>query len=144
MKEMSGGAGLKYASSSIAMLSKKKDKDGTDVIGNIIKVQMAKSRFTQENKKVEVKLSYSTGLDRYYGLLDLAEKYDIIKKVSTRYELPDGSKVFGKAINSDPEKYFTKDIMEQLEKVASQEFLYGDYVREENTEDQVSGQTVTG
>ena len=87
MKEMSGGAGLKYASSSIAMLSKKKDKDGTDVIGNIVKVQMAKSRFTQENKKVEVKLSYSTGLDRYYGLLDLAEKYDIIKKVSTRYEM---------------------------------------------------------
>ena len=84
--------GLKYASSSIAMLSKKKDKDGTDVIGNIVKVQMAKSRFTQENKKVEVKLSYSTGLDRYYGLLDLAEKYDIIKKVSTRYEMPDAQK----------------------------------------------------
>ena len=29
----------------------------------------------------------------------LAEKYDIIKKVSTRYELPDGSKVFGKNIS---------------------------------------------
>ena len=126
MKEMSGGAGLKYASSSIAMLSKKKDKDGTDVIGNIIKVQMAKSRFTQENKKVEVKLSYSTGLDRYYGLLDLAEKYDIIKKVSTRYELPDGTKVFGKNINQDPEKYFTEDIMTKLEEVAKKEFLYGE------------------
>jgi hypothetical protein len=126
MKEMSGGAGLKYASSSIAMLSKKKDKDGTDVIGNIIKVQMAKSRFTQENKKVEVKLSYSTGLDRYYGLLDLAEKYDIIKKVSTRYELPDGTKVFGKNINQDPEKYFTEEMMIKLEEVAKKEFLYGE------------------
>ena len=62
--------------------------------------------------------------------------------MSTRYELPGGAKVFGKAINADPEKYFTKDIMEQLEKVAPQEFLYGDYVREENTEDQVSGQAV--
>ena len=108
------------------MLSKKKDKDGTDVIGNIIKVQMAKSRFTQENKKVEVKLSYSTGLDRYYGLLDLAEKYDIIKKVSTRYELPDGTKVFGKNINQDPEKYFTEDMMIKLEEVAKKEFLYGE------------------
>ena len=127
MKEMSGGAGLKYASSSIAMLSKKKDKDGTDVIGNIVKVQMAKSRFTQENKKVEVKLSYSTGLDRYYGLLDLAEKYDIIKKVSTRYEMPDGTKVFGKTINQEPEKYFTEDIMTKLEEVAKKEFLYEIY-----------------
>jgi hypothetical protein len=87
---------------------------------------MAKSRFTQENKKVEVKLSYSTGLDRYYGLLDLAEKYDIIKKVSTRYELPDGTKVFGKNINQDPEKYFTEDMMIKLEEVAKKEFLYGE------------------
>jgi len=141
MKEMSGGAGLKYASSSIAMLSKKKDKDGTDVIGNIVKVQMAKSRFTQENKKVEVKLSYTTGLDRYYGLLDLAEKYDIIKKVSTRYELPDGTKVFGKTINQEPEKYFTEDMMAKLEEVAKKEFLYGESTDElsvdEGAEDSV-------
>jgi len=124
-KEITGGAGLKYAASSIAMLGKKKDKDGTDVVGNIIKVTMHKSRFTKEQKKVEVKLSYDTGLDRYYGLLDLAEKYDIIKKVSTRFELPDGRKVFGKAINNNPTEYFTDDIMAQLEVAAGKEFKYG-------------------
>lgn len=137
-KEISGGSGLKYAASSIAMLSKKKDKDGTDVIGNIIKVTMHKSRFTKENKKVEVKLSYDKGLDRYYGLLDLAEKYEIIKKVSTRYEMPDGSKVFGKAINENPEKYFTDEIMAQLEMAANAEFLYGqDDVEEKQIEEVV-------
>jgi len=124
-KEITGGAGLKYAASSIAMLGKKKDRDGTDVVGNIIKVTMHKSRFTKEQKKVEVKLSYETGLDRYYGLLDLAEKYDIIKKVSTRFELPDGRKVFGKAINNNPEEYFTDEIMAQLEVAAAKEFKYG-------------------
>ena len=138
-KEISGGSGLKYAASSIAMLSKKKDKDGTDVVGNIIKVTMHKSRFTKENKRVEVKLSYDKGLDRYYGLLDLAEKYDIIKKVSTRYELPDGTKVFGKNINEDPEKYFAP-IMSQLEEAAHKEFEYGsideteEETADENTE----------
>jgi len=137
-KEISGGSGLKYAASSIAMLTKKKDKDGTDVIGNIIKVTMHKSRFTKENKKVEVKLSYDKGLDRYYGLLDLAEKYDIIKKVSTRYEMPDGSKVFGKAINENPEKYFTDEIMAQLEMAANAEFLYGqDDVEDKKVEEVV-------
>ena len=91
--------------------------------------------------KCLVKLSYSTGLDRYYGLLDLAEKYDIIKKVSTRYEMPDGTKVFGKTINQDPEKYFTEDIMTKLEEVAKKEFLYGEPTNElsvdEGTEDSV-------
>ena len=135
-KEISGGSGLKYAASSIIMLGKKKDKDGTEVIGNIIKATTHKSRFTKENKKIEIKLSYDKGLDRYYGLLDLAEKYNVIKKVSTRYELPDGSKVFGKAINSDPEKYFTPELLEQLEECAAKEFMYGREVEQEvETED---------
>jgi len=131
-KEISGGAGLKYAASSIAMLGKKKDRDGTDVVGNIIKITMHKSRFTKENKKIEVKLSYDTGLDRYYGLVDLAEKYDIFKKVSTRYELPDGRKVFAKAIYTNPSEYFTDDIMAQLEVAAGKEFKYGQVGADEN------------
>ncbi len=124
-KELGGGTGLKYAASTIAMLSKRKEKDGTDVIGNIIKVKMYKSRLSKENQVVEVLLTYDKGLDRYYGLLELAEKYNIIKKVSTRYELPNGSKVFGKEINNNPTKYFTEDVMSQLEQAAKTEFSYG-------------------
>ncbi len=135
MKEMSGGSGLKYTASQIVFLGKKKEKDGQEVVGNIIKVNMTKSRFTKENKRIEVLLTYDKGLNRHYGLLQLAEKYDIIKKVSTRYELPDGTKVFGKAINNDPEKYFTEDIMEKLEEAAKQEFMYGDAVPEKIEED---------
>jgi hypothetical protein len=124
--EISGGSGLKYAASTIAMLSKKKDKDNNnEIIGNIIKVKMHKSRLSKENGQVEVKLSYDKGLDKYYGLLDLAEKYDIIKKVSTRYELPDGTKVFGKEINNNPEKYFTQDMLTKLNECAKTEFSYG-------------------
>lgn len=124
-KEMSGGSGLKYTASTIVMLSKKKDKDGTEVIGNIVKAKLVKSRLTKENALVEVKITYSTGLDRYYGLLEIAEKYDIIKKVSTRYELPDGTKVFGKNINEEPEKYFTKEILDAIDEACKKEFLYG-------------------
>ena len=124
-KEMGGGSGLKYAASSIVYLSKRKEKDGTEVVGNIIHCKNHKSRLTIENKMVDVRLSYDKGLDRYYGLLDLAEKYNIIKKVSTRYELPDGTKAFGKQINREPEKYFTEDIMNQLEDACKKEFKYG-------------------
>ena len=124
-KEMGGGSGLKYAASSIVYLSKKKEKDGTEVIGNIVHCKNHKSRLTVENKMVDVRLTYDKGLDRHYGLLELAEKYEIFKKVSTRYELPDGSKQFGKTIMNDPETYFTDEIMTQLEDCASKEFKYG-------------------
>ena len=124
-KEMGGGSGLKYAASSMVYLSKKKEKDGTEVIGNIVHCKNHKSRLTVENKMVDVRLTYDKGLDRHYGLLELAEKYEIFKKVSTRYELPDGSKQFGKTIMNNPEEYFTDEIMTQLEDCASKEFKYG-------------------
>lgn len=125
MNEISGGSGLKYAASTIAMLSKKKDKDGTDVVGNIIRVKMYKSRLSKENGQVEVRLSYDKGLDKYYGLLDLAERYNIIKKVSTRYELPDGTKLYGKEILGNPQKYFDDAMLSMLEECAKREFSYG-------------------
>ena len=126
-KEMGGGSGLKYAASSIIFLSKKKEKDGTEVVGNIVHCKNHKSRLTIENKMVDVRLTYDKGLDKYYGLLELAEKYEVFKKVSTRYEMPDGTKQYGKSILSDPEKYFTKDIMDKLEIAADKEFRYGNH-----------------
>jgi len=138
-KEMGGGSGLKYAASSIVYLSKKKDKDGTEVVGNIVHCKNAKSRLTIENKMVDVRLSYDKGLDRYYGLLDLALKYGVFKSVSTRVELPDGTKTFGKTINNNPEKFFTEEIMAQLDEVASKEFKYGNQKPVEEEEvDEVS------
>jgi len=130
-KEMGGGSGLKYAASTIVYLSKKKVKDGTDVIGNIIHCKLYKSRFTKENSMVDVMLNYDEGLNPYYGLVDLAIKYDIFKKVSTRIELPDGAKIYEKQIYRDPEKYFTEDVMVRLEEVANKEFKYGKLATED-------------
>ena len=138
-KEMGGGSGLKYASSSIVYLSRRKEKDGTQIIGNIIHCKNYKSRLTRENAIVDVRLTYDKGLDRYYGLLDLALKHNIFKQVSTRIELPDGSKAFGKTINNDPAKYFTKDILKKIDEVAcKKEFKYGDVIEipQETQDDQ--------
>ena len=124
-KEMGGGSGLKYAASSIVFLSKKKEKDGTEVVGNIVHCKNHKSRLTIENKMVDVRLSYDKGLDRYYGLLELAIKHGIFKQVSTRIELPDGKTQFGKTIINNPEEYFTEEVMKQIDDAAAKEFKYG-------------------
>ena len=124
-KEMGGGSGLKYAASSIVFLSKRKDKDGKDVVGNIVHCKNHKSRLTIENKMVDVRLSYDKGLDKYYGLLELAIKYGIFKQVSTRIELPNGKTQFGKTIINNPEEYFTEEVMKQLDDAAEKEFRYG-------------------
>ena len=124
-KEMGGGSGLKYAASNIVYLSKRKEKDGKEVIGNIIHCKNYKSRLTKENALIDVRLTYKDGLDKYYGLLELAIKHNIFKSVSTRIELPDGSKQYAKTINNEPSKFFTKDVLAQIDEAAKKEFLYG-------------------
>lgn len=124
-KEMGGGTGLKYAADYIVFLSRKKEKDGTEVVGHVIHCKNHKSRLTKENKMVDVLLRYDTGLNRYYGLIDLAVDHGIFNKVSTRIEIPDGTKVFAKAIYKDPEKYFTKEILDRLDAICQKEFAYG-------------------
>ena len=124
-KEMGGGSGLKYAASTIIYLSKKKEKDGTEVVGNIIKAKTAKSRLSKENKQVEVRLYYDErGLDRYYGLLELGELGGLWKNVAGRYEI-DGKKIYAKQILKEPEVYFTEEVMQQLDEIAQKEFSYG-------------------
>jgi hypothetical protein len=107
---VSHNSGLKYAASSIIYLSKKKEKDGTEVVGNLIKAKTAKSRLSKEN---------------YYGLLELGEIGGLWKNVAGRYEI-DGKKIYAKAILKDPEQYFTPEVMEKLDQIARKEFSYGE------------------
>ena len=124
-KEMGGGSGLKYAASTIIYLSKKKEKDQKEVIGNLIKAKSAKSRFAKEHAEITTRLYYDErGLDSYYGLLELGEKYEVFKKVGNRYEIGE-AKVYPKAVYENPEKYFTPEVMQALDECAKKEFSYG-------------------
>ena len=125
-KEMGGGSGLKYAATSIIYLSKSKEKDGKEVIGNIIKAKMAKSRLSKENQQVGIRLFYDErGLDRYYGLLELGEQGGLWKNVAGRYDMGDGKKIYAKQILANPEQYFTEEVMEKLDVIARGTFSYG-------------------
>ena len=124
-KEMGGGSGLKYASSTIIYLSKKKEKSEKEVVGNIIKAKTVKSRLSKENKEVEIRLYYDDrGLDRYYGLLELGELGGLWQNKAGRYEI-NGKKIYAKQILANPEEYFTPEVMQALDEIAQKHFSYG-------------------
>jgi len=125
-KEMGGGTGLKYAASTIIYLSKSKERDSSkEVIGNIIKCEAKKSRLTIEGSKVATRLFFDErGLDKYYGLLELGEEHGVFTRKGNRIVIGESS-VYPSVILADPEKYFTEEVMAQLEEAAKQEFSYG-------------------
>ena len=124
-KEMGGGAGLKYAASTIIYLTKSKEKEGTDLVGNIIKCEAKKSRLSKEGSKVATRLYFDErGLDKYYGLIELGEKYNVFTRVGNRIKFGETS-VYPKSVLASPEKYFTDEVMAQLEEAARTEYGYG-------------------
>ncbi len=129
-REIGGGSGPKYAGDIITTITASKDKEGegakTIVNGNIIHLHMYKNRFAKQHTKVDVLLSYDTGLDRYYGLLELAEKYEIIKRKSRGpkgilYILPDGREIEKHELTPS----VWDSMMDILELAANQEYEYG-------------------
>ncbi len=128
-QEISGGGGMKYASDTIALLSKRQDKDGNETIGSVIHIMLWKSRLTREKQRVDVLLNHRTGLDRYYGLLEIAEKHDVVKKVHVgkvdKYEFPDGRRVFASAVRAEPEKFYTQEVLCAIDNACTKQFKYG-------------------
>ena len=124
-KVMTGGTAATYTSSSILYLSKRKEKDGGDQVGNIITARAEKSRFTIENSKAELYLHFKKGLNRYYGLLPFAEKAGIFKKVGHRYEVQDGRKLYEKQLYETPKEFFTQEVLEKINNEIQKTFSYG-------------------
>lgn len=137
--KQSGGSGSEYAASSIVYLSKSKEKDGTEVVGNIIKAKAIKSRLSCENREVETRLFYDhRGLDRYYGLIELGEESGIIPRVGNRYEI-NGKKLGRNQILSEAELHFTPEILDKLDEYAKKKFAYGSNIKNKS-EDELNGE----
>lgn len=135
-KKISGGSGPAYSASTILEISKSKEKEGTEVAGVILRFKTNKSRFSKENQQVEVRLYYDErGLDRYYGLIELAEEGGIIPRVGNRYEI-NGKKLPKKTILQSPEEYFTQELLEKIDEYAKTKFQYGKSAKTEDAEDQ--------
>lgn len=118
MSTMGGGGGLKYAASSIASLRRKKDKDGTGadakVRGTIITITMTKTRVSREYNKVLTRILYDGGLDRYYGLIPIAEEAGLLKKVSKKFTFPIVVVTYKRKVKDEDvitvEKVFTQEV----------------------------------
>lgn len=123
--EMSGGTGVRYACSLQLDLSKRKEKDGNDFIGNVIHCKVAKGRLTKEGSTVDALIRFDTGLDRWYGMATFAVESGALKKVGNMIETPSGKKLWPKQIMKEPEVHFTKEVMDKIDEWCQKKFCYG-------------------
>lgn len=143
-KVIAGGSGLIYAADTIITLSKKKIKEGDEITGNLIRAKAFKARLARENKEVEMRLDYEKGLDKYHGLLEIAEEGGVIKKEGRQYVLPGGAKAYGKEIDENAAEVYTPDILDAINEVVMKMFMYGSEAKSKLGYDPNTGEVAEG
>lgn len=96
--KISGGQGFIYASSIVVAMKKmklKEDEDGnkiSEVMGIRAGCKVMKTRYAKPFEGMQIKIPYETGMNPYSGMVDLAEKREMLKKEgnSLVFTTPDG------------------------------------------------------
>lgn len=142
---MGGGSGLQYAGSSIVFLGKRKKKDSNLIqTGVLVRCTLNKSRITKENSQVSVSIDFSSGLNRYYGLQEIALATGVFKKVGSKIQITEELAVFEKALFDHPEKFYTEDILEKIDAAAQKLYLYGSTFERMDIDDECEDDTTEG
>lgn len=77
---VSGGTGSYYSSSTVFILGRQQDKEGTDLVGFNFIINVDKSRYVKEKSKIPITVSFEGGISKYSGLIDVAEEAGYVVK----------------------------------------------------------------
>ena len=149
-KNMPGGKSCIYLPSVTVQLARKpmksdggKTVDGELAVGQkkyagiIIRALTRKNRFIKQYLEGEMYLSFASGLDRYYGLVDLAVGVGAVIQTGATYQLEDGKKLgYYKNWRKDV-KLWEETILPKLEERIKDEWSYSN--KEEEPPDEVEG-----
>jgi len=88
-----GGRALKfYASIRIDIRRYEAIKDGSNLVGNSVKVKIVKNKVAPPFKSCTFDIVYGKGISKLGELLDLAETYSVVRRTGAWYEY-DGEKI---------------------------------------------------
>jgi RecA/RadA recombinase len=86
-----GGTGSYYSADNIYIIGRQQEKTGTEITGYNFIINVEKSRHVREKSKIPVEVSFTGGISRWSGLLDIAlESGHVIKPSNGWYTRVDG------------------------------------------------------
>ena len=87
---VSGGTGGIYAANTIWIITKSQEKDGTDLVGFIFKINIEKSRTVIEKSVIPLLVTFDGGISKFSGMIDIAlESGHVVKPSNGWYQRVD-------------------------------------------------------
>ena len=77
-----GGTGSYYSADNIYIIGRQQEKTGTEITGYNFIINVEKSRHVREKSKIPVEVSFTGGISRWSGLLDIALESGHVTKPS--------------------------------------------------------------
>jgi recombination protein RecA len=139
IKKQAGGSGPLYMSSVIVQMAKKtekvgdaKNKDANEestflskgINGLTLRAFTTKNRFVPPFLEIEMYLNFKTGLNKYSGLLEMAEGYEVLTKQGHRYVL--GEEMLGFYKDWKDDENIWQKILPVLEKKLQKTLAFKD------------------
>ena len=146
VKAMPGGTAAVYLPSVTIQLARKpvkedKNTDGKlaalqkNYSGVILRALTVKNRFIKQYLQGEMYLSFERGLNKYYGLLDLAVGLGAVIQSGATYQLPDGTKLGYYSKWKDDTELWDNTIVPVIEEKIKSEWKYGNKVADDVPEE---------
>jgi RecA/RadA recombinase len=151
VKAMPGGTATVYLPSVTIQLARKpvkedKNTDGKLAVGQknysgvILRALTVKNRFVKQYLEGEMYLSFDKGLNKYYGLLDLAVGLGAVIQSGSTYQLPDGKKLGYYSKWKDDTELWDNTIIPVVEEKIKLEWKYGNKSNEEIPDEVIESQ----
>ena len=149
VKDMPGGKAAVYLPSVTVQLARKpvKEDNNTDgklavgqkkYSGVILRALTVKNRFVKQYLEGEMYLSFDKGLNKIYGLLDLAVGLGAVNQTGATYQLPDGTKLGYYSKWKDNDDLWDNTIIPVIEEKIKSEWKYGNGSDDEEIPDEVN------
>lgn len=137
-KVMNGGQGLVYAASAIAYLRKRLNRDEEKnldsgktekrIRGAVLIASTEKNRFVPQGAKAEILLSFTKGMNKWYGMFEDAVKYNFLQPNGAWFTMvdPETAEVIGK-VNGKGNLYKKENwlpILDKLNAKVEEEFKF--------------------
>lgn len=110
---VSGGTGGVYSADAIWIIGRQQEKVGTEIAGYHFVINIEKSRHVREKSKIPITVTFEGGIEKWSGLLDVAEKAGYIRKPKVGWY---------EAVDPETGEVLTEKLMRAKEIVSNGEF----------------------